>query len=42
MILDEYMTENLRKRLKELNERTEKKMTACATNDIESIFRRKV
>ena len=42
MILDKDMTKNLPKELKELHERTEKKMTACATNEIESIFRRKV
>ena len=42
MILDEDMTQNLRKELKELNERTEKKMTTFATNEIESIFRRNV
>ena len=42
MILDEDMTQNLWKELKELNERTEKKMTTFATNEIESIFRRKV
>ena len=42
MILDEDMTQNLWKELKELNERTEKEKTTCATNEIESIFRRKV
>ena len=42
MILDEDMTQNLRKELKELNERTEKKMTTFAMNEIESIFRKKV
>ena len=42
MILDEDMTQNLQKELKELNERMEKKMTTFATNEIENIFRRKV
>ena len=40
MILDEAMTQNLRKVLKELIERTAKKMTTCATNEIESNLRR--
>ena len=40
MILDEDMTQNLRKELKELK-RMEKRMTTCATNEIESNLRRK-
>ena len=41
MILDEDMTQDLRKELKELNEKNGCKMTTCATNEIESNLRRK-
>ena len=42
MILDEDMTQNLRKELKELNEKNGEENDNCGTNEIENIFRRKV
>ena len=43
MILDEDVTQNLRKELKELNEKNgEENDKTCATNEIESIFRRNI
>ena len=41
MILDEDMTQNLRKELKELNEKNGEENDTFTTNEIESNLRRK-